>query len=330
MGIPYLDRALSRTVSSAGVVLDGVLRAYESLADHRHTLPSEQIPSPSRTKTVHLIRGMTHFAPSHAFMATFKSLGHTPKLFTYEPEHERNRFRQWRENSVDVLAHFINQPSDLGPDPVFLGHSAGGFVVYILAALADGANPEKILEVLKPAAPLASVLTVQNLSILGRKLKQTNAQFVVLGTPIHGIRLTKLGKAFDWLLRQTTIPNFLSSITHETIQNVYKTIGKDPEKVIDTFFVSKTPPNTTSKNPLSWLVQELLRHGYKICSPFLDHEEENDGLVPVSTAQPRSDEGRKKTKWIRFDHLKMFDLAGAAFEVGGHLFFTGESEISLQ
>ncbi len=278
---------------------DAILAAYR-----RSTF---SLPAASR---IHIIPGMGNLSPSPLFHQTLEKIGYEPLVLDYDGR-TIPTLRQWQENTVALFEKLILDPTYLGLHPVFLGHSAGGVVAYLLAALAHGASPERIIEVLAATEVLSGVITPASLSQLAVRLRESRSQFIALGMPLHGVRFYMGEK----------LPNLVLAISEGTLKSVYDHMGVHPEDVLDSIAYSATPPETIRGHMFGTMFQESVRLSYIACTALMAHRGPHDGIVYVEVARPRSADGLSKSLLVGRDHLKMVETPDIPLLLGADAAF---------
>lgn len=255
-------------------------------------------------------------------------------VFRFSPEIEGNRFSQWRENTVDAIRGLIAHPETLerpwiffrgmmhfkpappfldtvnegltasAHPPIFIGHSAGGFTVYVLAAMAKGANLAGLKEVL----PALGDIPDAALTDLAERLR--TGLFIGVGAPLNGVQLTRAGRVANRLIVEPRVPLLFSGITRPNVEEVYRKLGKRPKEVMDGSVIATDHPfRLRGQGSLSSLAGHLVvQGGMRLFSPFLDHNTVNDGIVPLYAAFL---EGIPQVL-LRMDHLKLVETPEAA------------------
>jgi len=285
----------------ANWTVGGALTAYYGCAAHRSValLPGS---NSVETRPLHLFRGMLHFEPAAPFLSTLRSYGFQPEVFRFSRESEANRLRQWPENTGDVIRRLIERPETVGNYPIFCGHSAGGFTVYALAALAKGGSAAAIRE----ACPGLEGIPISDLQDLGARL--SDALFVAVASPLHGVKLTRTGRCVNRFIVEPRLPHLLTGITRPHLERFYRRVGFSPDQVIDANFVSNDGTPSFHGGHLSKAAGFVIQSGMRVFSPFLDHGKVNDGIVPLETALLY---GPVQT-FGSFDHLELVEKPEAA------------------
>lgn len=208
---------------------------------------------------------------------------------------------QWRENTGHVIRHFLAHPEAIGERPVFCGHSAGGLTVYSLAAIAKGGD----LRAIREECRLESV-SLDRLEGLRESL--AGALFAAIASPLQGVRLTRVGRCVNRLFVEPRTPLLLTGITRPNLEAFYRRVRRRPEAVIDANLVSNYAAPSYHGNGLSKVSSLVIQSGMRVFSPFLDHETENDGIVPRDAALLNG----PVQVFAPFDHLKLVEMPEAA------------------
>lgn len=287
----------------ANWTVGNALGVYYQHAAHRLTVNGTSLPALTTDRPLHFFRGMLHFRPSPPFLNTLHSSGYRPQVFSFPSHGEGNLLRQWRENTGDVIRHFIASPEALGERPVFCGHSAGGLTVYTLAAMADGGD----LGAIRKECPGLETVPVAAMERLAERLAR-DALFVTIAAPHHGVRLTRIGRCVNRLLIEPRLPRLFSGITKSSLEAVHRRFRRRPEEVIDANLVSSLGTPSYHGGSVSRLSSLVIQQGMRVFSPFLDHMCVNDGIVPMDAAVL---EGPAQV-FAPFDHLKLVEVPEAA------------------
>ncbi|HSA60220.1 MAG TPA: hypothetical protein VLJ37_11110 [bacterium] len=292
---------LGGIVQLANWTVGNALGVYYGCASHR-SLPALPDISAVDRRPIHFLRGMLHFEPASPFLGTLRAYGFQPEVFRFTREGERNRLREWRENTGDVLRHFIERPETLGERPVFCGHSAGGLTVYTVAALAKGGDVAAI----RDECPGLEGVSLSALEALGRRLSE--GLFVSLASPLRGVRLTRVGRCVNRVLVEPRLPLLLSGITAPNLEAFYGRVRRRPDEVIDANLVSNDGTPAFHGGCFSKISSLIIQGGMRVFSPFLDHGSVNDGIVPMDSAVLRG----PAQVFAGFDHLKLVETPEAA------------------
>jgi pimeloyl-ACP methyl ester carboxylesterase len=285
----------------ANWTVGNALGVYYGCASHRSLPDLPSISSVDR-RPLHFFRGMLHFEPASPFLGTLRAYGFQPEVFRFPREGEINRLRQWRENTGDVLRHFIESPDALGERPVLCGHSAGGLTVYTMAALAKGGNASAI----RDECPGLEGVPTASLEALGARLAE--ALFVSIASPLQGVRLTRVGRCMNRLFVEPRLPLLLSGITAPNLEAYYRRVRRRPDQVIDANLVSHNGTPAFHGGVFSKVSSRVIQGGMRVFSPFLDHESVNDGIVPLDAAVLHG----PAQVFAAFDHLKLVETQEAA------------------
>ncbi len=242
---------------------------------------------------------MLHFEPATPYLETLRSEGFGPRVFHFPVDSEKNLLRQWRENSGDAINELIDHPELVEGQPVFAGHSAGGFTVYVLAAMARGGD----LTFLQNSLPGLKRRSLRDLEGLAEKLRR--GLFIAIASPLNGVRLTRVGRLMNRTIVEPRVPLLFSGITRPSVEGFYRGVGVRPERVIDGNIVSRTGPMELVGGPFSRLSSVVIQGGMRIFSPFLDHETVNDGIVPWDSAVLKG----PRQVFLKLDHLSLVETA---------------------
>jgi hypothetical protein len=294
--------SLAGVTQLANWTVGGALGVYYRHAAHRLTA-ADALPSLEAERPLHFFRGMLHFRPAAPFLDTLKVSGFRPRVFEFPSAGERNFLRQWRENTADVVRHFVARPEALGERPVFCGHSAGGLTVYTLAALADGGDVGAI----RRECPGLTDVPVAAMERLAERLAR-DALFVTIASPHHGVRLTRVGRCVNRFVIEPRLPLLFSGITRPNLEAVHRRFRRRPEEVIDANLVSSVGTPSYHGGSVSRISSRVIQGGMRAFSPFLDHECVNDGIVPLEAAVL---DGPAQV-FAPFDHLKLVETPEAA------------------
>ncbi len=287
----------------ANWTVGNALGVYYQHAAHRLPLADSSLPALTTDRPLHFFRGMLHFRPAPPFLNTLQTSGFRPLVFSFPTSGEGNLLRQWRENTADVIRHFIGRPEALGEKPIFCGHSAGGLTVYALAAMADGGD----LVAIRNECPGLENVAVVAMERLAERLSR-DALFVTIAAPHHGVRLTRIGRCVNRFLIEPRLPLLFSGITKSNLEAVHRRFRRRPEDVIDANLVSSLGTPFYHGGSVSRLSSLVVQQGMRVFSPLLDHECVNDGIVPMDAAVL---EGPAQV-FAPFDHLKLVEMPEAA------------------
>ena len=249
---------------------------------------------------------MLHFEPGSPYLNTLRQADMTPSLapriMRFDQEAERNHLRQWPHNTAEAIRHFIEHPETIGTHPILVGHSAGGFTVFVLGAMAKGAD----LVAIRDSLPGLRAIPLGRFEQLSRNLEQ--GLFISIASPFTGVKLTRTGRLLNRFVIQPRDTYFIRALTIPFVQTFYQKIGKRPEQVIDGNIVSDVAPPSMAQGPANFAVNLLIRGGLKVFSPFLDHGKHHDGIVPIETARL---EGVPELT-LKMDHLDLVESEDAA------------------
>lgn len=260
---------------TANLVVRSVMGTYYQHAKQRQ--PSRPSGVNPTARPLHFFRGMVHFEPGESFLQSVTGGAFAIRIFRYSPTVEDNRLTQWPEKTGEVIRHLIDRPEDIGERPVFVGHSAGGFTTYVLAALARGARVSAVKDYvpqLDDVPPSAIRELAYNLS---------GATFVSIASPLNGLRFTRAGAVVSGAVT-VLYPSLLKSLNYRYLSRFYNQMGFRPDQVMDGVIVSREASHPESYDLRSRAVNSLVLGGLRCCSPFLKDEGASDGIVPVSTA----------------------------------------------
>lgn len=287
----------------ANGVVHHSLNVYYATATHRLIeMATDSTPLPERP--VVFFRSMMHFEPAAPYLETLRAGGLAPAIFRFGAGAEKDHFRQWRENTVDAVRELIAHPEVLERRPIFVGHSAGGFSVYVLAALSKGARLAGLQEVL----PGLRDIPEGDLRTLADRLRR--GLFITIGAPLNGVQLTRLGRLANRWIVEPRVPLLFSGITRPNVEEVYRKLGVRPKEVMDGNIVAIDRPlgHGGQGSLASWAGHIVVQGGMRLFSPFLDHNTVNDGIVPLNAAFL---EGVPQIL-LSMDHLKLVETPEAA------------------
>ena len=310
-------------VTGANQAVTTGLQLYYDHAGHRQISPSDmriedpQVIAPDGN--IVFLRGLLGFEPSEVFANAFRAAGFRFKTHRFPKTLEDNKFRQWPCNAADLLKEILENPDYLGNNPVLLGHSAGGLEMVPLKALALRKDPGAILKVLGFDQKLGVLL--MNDSRVARAISQLEKTiFIAAGSPLLGVALTLPGQLANRVIVESTVPGLLSSMTQETVQRAYETMGIDRHDLVDSVVYSDTAPLDLQNNgPTSLATHAAVQGAYRLFSPFLKRSKPHDGIVPVHTARLPWSERERFLREIKvpFDHLGMVEYKEAAHLIIG-------------
>lgn len=302
-----LAEAPGRLVSLAtpeGVCLPGSATFYGHSGIFRNPTV---IPPNNR---VHAFRGLCHYEFGTAAADAIEDWGFHLMIHRYDPGAEGNLLRPWRENTADIFRRFMDYPEDIGENPVFIGHSAGGFPVYMLAALAQGGNVGEILR----ALPGLAGVDVYRLYKLKDLLQ--DAIFVTIAAPLNGLYLTERGRWAAKRIAEPLLPDLLSSMMADRLNELYEKIRARPEDVLDDNVYCNT--DRVGTTGIFRLVVNAPVHGALLTlAGFLDHDGQHDLIAPLrSTRLPSMKNGSEQVA-APFNHLEIVTHWGAGELLAG-------------
>lgn len=236
----------------ANTVINGILGSYYQLAPHRNT--ASQAPS-TDARRLHFFRGMFHFEPGAPFLNTLKEGNLYPRIFRFENEREHNYLRQWPRNTAAVIKHFISHPGAIGDQPIFVGHSSGGFTSFVLGAMAKGGD----LDAIRRSLPGLEDLPLDAFQQLAANLR--SGLYISIATPFTGVQLTRTGRVFNRIIVEPRDTHLIRSMTIPFVQDFYRDIGTRPEKIIDGNIVSNAAHLTPTQGLVSFAVNGLVQGG---------------------------------------------------------------------
>lgn len=175
-------------------------------------------------------------------------------------------------------------------------------MVYTLAAIAKGGNARAI----RDECPGLQSESLSALEGLGAMLSKS--LFVTIASPLHGVRLTRIGRCVNRFLIEPARPLLFTGITQPNLDAFYRRVGLKPEQVIDANLVSSYGAPSYHGGRLSKISSLVIQSGMRVFSPFLDHEAENDGIVPRDSALLSG----PVQVFAPFDHLKLVEMPEAA------------------
>jgi len=293
---------LQGLVTVANEIVHQSLTLYYENAAHRIGMAACPDPEDNPIgRPLVFFRGMLHFEPAAPYLETLEKSGFAPAVFRFGPDGELNHLRQWRENTVDAIRSLSTDSKLFERNPVFVGHSAGGFTVYVLAAMARGAS----LAGLQRALPDLDMPEDQ-LRALALRLRR--GRFIAISSPLNGVHLTRTGRLVNRWAIEPRVPLLFSGITQRNVDRFYQKLGLTPDDVLDGNILSIDRPFSFHGGPTSVVSHAVIQGGMRVFSPFLDHNTVNDGIVPLGSAFL---EGPRQML-LHSDHLKLVETPEAA------------------
>ncbi len=284
----------------ASSVVSGALATYYGVAAHRFAAESEALIETERP--LHFFRGMCHFEPGDPFVQTLEQAGLDLRIFRFDPRAEKSRVRQWRDNTADVIRHFIAHPEAIGEFPVFVGHSAAGFTVYTLGAIAKGGD----LRAIRDFLPGLQGVRLEEMEGLVEPLR--DGLYLAIGAPLNGIEMNRPGAWVSQRIVEKRIPGLFADLTRERATQLYEAVGLQPAQVMDGILYSDTAPLALPGKPAAKVANAMIQGGMRFFSFFVYHNRVNDGIVPVRAARIEGIPQRV----LSLDHLRMVETTEAA------------------
>jgi hypothetical protein len=284
------------------------LNYYYENASQRYwdtSLVADAIPEPSPSWTgrdLYLIRGMSNFEPAPSYVQALEEMGFHTKAFP-DPN-EPDLFQPWPIKAGNLILYFKDHPEEIREGTVYVGHSTGGLVVYVLAAMVKGGD----LEVIRQTLPPLQGLPLSELQTIVDRLKASNPSFITIATPFHGIRLTLLGELLDDIFGNFKSLLFVKSLTEDYIHNLYYEVGLWPDEVIDGNLIGRAEGIFRQEEDFrSWAVRSFIQVSLRFFASFTEPDSDSDGIVPRSSALLYG----PVQKELPLDHLAMVEMPKA-------------------
>ncbi len=290
--------------------VSGVLTAYSGQAPHRQAIPQ---PNPSAGRPLHHFRAMCRFEPAQPYLNTLRTQNFAPKVFRLEGREESYVLHQWPLTAIRSIERFANDPELIGDRAVFVGHSAGGFPLYILACIAKGARLEDIRNALPPidAINALDAISPSQYATLAKSL--STALFISIGTPYNGIHLTDWFRPLHDRVVAAFDPLLINSLRKDFVDTVYRRIGLRPEQVIHGQMISNAAPIKLSRNPRTLPIEIIMQGGMRAVALITEYKI-YDGIAPWAAVYVS---GIPEHEIVQFDHLRLVETAKPAEHLMG-------------
>ncbi len=264
---------------TANALLHAVMPGYYGNAIHRQA-NTVSLPLQPNATPLHFFRGMVHFEPAPIFLQTLQAGGLEPRVFRYSPAAEKNRMRQWPDNTADALRHFIESPEEIGRNPIFAGHSAGGFTVFTLGALAKGGN----IDAIRRTIPGAGAIRHQDLLELAHNL--STATFLGIASPLNGIEFKRTEDIVHRAVLRHQNPTLTRALSRPFLEQYYEGLGLHPNNVMDGTLVSKAAPFAKVRSLKDYLLHGIVQGGMRFLRISLVRSgtQGQDAIVPTESA----------------------------------------------
>lgn len=308
---PVANSLLFRFIDAATHQL---FNLYECFAAHRtpYTPPLEQR---ANEETVLLLRGTSLFSYGSEFLDTVEQAGYRPAPVLFGQEGDRRHFMGMPEMVARTMDQLIRYNEKLD---WLVGHSSGGILAGILAALRDttGETREHLVHGLvtfmrldEHREPVAG-----ELKKLALRLKNENKGCISIGSPYRGIPFRQgwiVRKALDFIERRR--PGLYSYFEPEKMAGLQQMLGINPEDYIDGNVVGVVRPWhwALSGGPLSRAISGTLEGAIRFGALFTRRQQKDyDALVARESAELELPEGREEI--IAASHITEVDRKESA------------------
>ncbi|HSA59157.1 MAG TPA: hypothetical protein VLJ37_05675 [bacterium] len=280
--------------------IQSVLNGYYASAAHRQALA---LPDPVPGQPLHFFRAMCHFEPATPFLNELRSSGFSPRVFRLPDGEESYLLDPWPLTALRAVEHFSRRPEDIGERPVFVGHSAGGFAVYLLAALADGADVASYREVLSGLDLFGVMSPIRAGALRDLACALSGALFVSIGTPYAGVEFRRIGHLLNRHFFEPQSPLLLKALQRSYLDPLYRRLGAKPGRVIHGQMISPDDPVRISRNPSSFVYETILQGGMRLVARMTEFDL-YDGIAPWSATYVPEMRDREV---LASDHLRMVE-----------------------
>ncbi len=286
----------------------GLFGLYSARAAHRQAAP---LADPIDGRSLHHFRAMCHLEPAEPYLNTLRSNGFTPHVFRLEGKEEKFVLDQWPLTSVRAIERFAKNPELIGENPIFVGHSVGGFTAYLLGCIAQGVALADIHRAIPEISALSALGGISADQYRDLQAALSTALFFSIGTPHNGIYLRRFFRPFHDKIIARIDPLFINGLRRELVQSVYEQTGLKPEAVMHGQMLSKTSSWNLSWKPWAFPFEFMMQLNLRLFARIADCSV-YDGVAPWYSIYV---EDIPEHEIVELNHLRMVETP----EGGQHL-----------
>ncbi len=289
-------------LSAADVAVASSLGFYYGAASHRGDAASiNPSVSADHLRPLHFLRGMMNFEPGPHFIATLQEAGLRTRVFREDLPLKESALRPWHVATARAIEHYAAHPEEVGENPVFAGHSAGGFTVYTLGAIASNAPLEGLRKALPDLDVSAGELTILRDALQG-------ASFFAVATPFNGILIRPLARRLNSRVLDPLIPGFFTGLLAESLETFYATVGRRPADVMNGLVYSDGAPINSDGGLLSHAMNTYVQGALRLFGALQADRGPTDVIVPLRAASVAG----VPAQLVHMNHLHLVETEAGA------------------